>query len=83
MKQNKRECNAAEPCRPHASAMRRSRLTASIRPAINLLSSRQLMNASFEPLHLVNTYGAFGSVSRQRATCHRAGKLKILRYVHQ
>ena len=24
------------------------------------------MNASFEPLHLVNTYGAFGSISRER-----------------
>jgi len=38
----------------------------SIRPTLNLLSGGQLMNASFEPLHLVNTYGAFGSVSRQR-----------------
>jgi hypothetical protein len=38
----------------------------SIKPALNLISSRQAMNASFEPLHLVNTYGAFGSVSRQR-----------------
>jgi hypothetical protein len=38
----------------------------SIRPAINLISSRQLMNASFEPLHLVNTYGAFGSIGRTR-----------------
>jgi hypothetical protein len=38
----------------------------SYRPARNLLSRRQLMNASFEPLHLVNTYGAFGSVSRIR-----------------
>lgn len=38
----------------------------SIRPAINLLSRNQMMNASFEPLHLVNTYGAFGSVSRDR-----------------
>ena len=27
---------------------------------------RQLMNASFNPLHLVNTYGAFGSVTRRR-----------------
>ncbi|HEX2073218.1 MAG TPA: lipase maturation factor family protein [Geodermatophilus sp.] len=35
-------------------------------PARNLLSRRQLMNASFEPLHLVNTYGAFGSVTRNR-----------------
>jgi hypothetical protein len=38
----------------------------SISPAVNLLSSRQLMNASFEPLHLVNTYGAFGSITRDR-----------------
>lgn len=38
----------------------------SIRPAINLVSTRQLMNASFEPLHIVNTYGAFGSVGRIR-----------------
>ena len=38
----------------------------SIRPAKNLFSRIQLMNASFEPLHLVNTYGAFGSVTRTR-----------------
>ena len=38
----------------------------SITPVTNLLSSRQLMNASFEPLHLVNTYGAFGSITRER-----------------
>ncbi|MFN2606299.1 MAG: lipase maturation factor family protein [Acidimicrobiales bacterium] len=36
------------------------------RPAANLASRRQLMNSSFEPLHLVNTYGAFGSVTRER-----------------
>jgi len=35
-------------------------------PVRNLLSSRQAMNASFNPLHLVNTYGAFGSVTRRR-----------------
>lgn len=38
----------------------------SYRPARNLVSRRQLMNASFDPFHLVNTYGAFGSISRQR-----------------
>jgi hypothetical protein len=38
----------------------------SIPPTINMLSSRQAMNASFEPIHLVNTYGAFGSVTRTR-----------------
>ncbi len=36
------------------------------RPALNLFSRRQLMNASFEPLHLVNTYGAFGAITRER-----------------
>jgi hypothetical protein len=35
-------------------------------PVRNLLSSRQMMNASFDPLRLVNTYGAFGTVSRER-----------------
>jgi hypothetical protein len=38
----------------------------SYRPARNLLSRRQLMNYSFDPLHLVNTYGAFGSVTKER-----------------
>ena len=35
-------------------------------PVRNLLSKGQAMNASFSPLHLVNTYGAFGSVTRVR-----------------
>jgi hypothetical protein len=35
-------------------------------PVRNMASARQAMNASFNPLHLVNTYGAFGSVSRKR-----------------
>ena len=38
----------------------------SYRPAKNLISSGQLMNSSFDPLHLVNTYGAFGSVTKRR-----------------
>ncbi|RKH32912.1 lipase maturation factor family protein [Corallococcus sicarius] len=38
----------------------------SYQPARNLLAREQLMNASFEPLRLVNTYGAFGSVTRER-----------------
>jgi hypothetical protein len=32
----------------------------------NLLSPHQRMNASFDRLHLVNTYGAFGSVTKIR-----------------
>lgn len=38
----------------------------SYRPVRNLLSSHQAMNASFDKLHLVNTYGAFGRVTRTR-----------------
>lgn len=35
-------------------------------PARNLLSRRQVMNASFNRWHLVNAYGAFGSITRRR-----------------
>jgi hypothetical protein len=35
-------------------------------PARNLLARRQLMNASFNRWHLVNAYGAFGSVTQRR-----------------
>jgi hypothetical protein len=38
----------------------------SIAPVRNMLSPHQAMNRSFDPLHLVNTYGAFGSVGRER-----------------
>ncbi|PUB23576.1 lipase maturation factor [Promicromonospora sp. AC04] len=41
-------------------------LVLSVRPALNLASRRQKMNASFEPFRLVNAYGAFGSVTRRR-----------------
>jgi len=35
-------------------------------PARNLVSRGQLMNFSFNPIHFVNTYGAFGSITRVR-----------------
>ncbi|AJE39448.1 lipase maturation factor family protein [Streptomyces nodosus] len=35
-------------------------------PVRNMISRGQIMNRSFDPLHLVNTYGAFGTVSRTR-----------------
>ncbi len=38
----------------------------SVQPVVNMISARQIMNTSFDPLDLVNTYGAFGSVGRQR-----------------
>ena len=41
-------------------------LVLSVQPALNLVSTRQIMNTSFDRLHLVNTYGAFGSINRER-----------------
>jgi len=38
----------------------------SIQPVANLASRRQIMNTSFDRLDLVNTYGAFGTVGRER-----------------
>jgi hypothetical protein len=35
-------------------------------PARNLLSRGQIMNFTYNPLHLVNSYGAFGSITRER-----------------
>ena len=41
-------------------------LVLSWQPVRNLASRRQRMNSSFNSLRLVNTYGAFGSVTKQR-----------------
>ena len=40
----------------------------SIQPVLNLISPNQEMNASFayDPIHLVNSYGAFGSIGKER-----------------
>jgi hypothetical protein len=38
----------------------------SVKPVINMLSPGQIMNTSFDPLELVNTYGAFGTVGKER-----------------
>ena len=38
----------------------------SITPAINMASSRQVMNEAYDPLHVINTYGAFGAVGETR-----------------
>ncbi|XP_074960796.1 lipase maturation factor 1 isoform X3 [Phalacrocorax aristotelis] len=38
----------------------------SIPVVLNLLNSRQVMNTSFNPLRIVNTYGAFGSITKER-----------------
>ncbi|NUS36360.1 MAG: lipase maturation factor family protein, partial [Pseudarthrobacter sp.] len=44
-------------------------------PLRNLFSRRQLMNASFNRWQLVNTYGAFGTVTKQRIEIVVAGTL--------
>jgi hypothetical protein len=41
-------------------------LVLSYQPARNLVARRQLMNASFNRYHLVNAYGAFGTVTKER-----------------
>ena len=38
----------------------------SIPPILNMLSPGQLMNSAFNPLQIVNTYGAFGSITKER-----------------
>ena len=38
----------------------------SIQPVLNVFSPHQIMNTSFDPLDLVNTYGAFGTVGKER-----------------
>jgi hypothetical protein len=38
----------------------------SFQPLANMLSPGQLMNYSYDPLDLVNTYGAFGTIGKER-----------------
>jgi hypothetical protein len=59
----------AEPSRPMtvtAGTVTAIIAVLSIQPVLNILSSRQIMNTSFDSLDLVNTYGAFGSVGSER-----------------
>ncbi len=59
----------AQPCRPmRIAGWALTGLVGvlSVQPVMNLFSPRQIMNTSFDPFDLVNTYGAFGSVGRER-----------------
>jgi hypothetical protein len=38
----------------------------SVLPVRNMLSPGQVMNTAFNPLQIVNTYGAFGSITKER-----------------
>jgi hypothetical protein len=68
----RKAANAAEHAEESRTMLTRSWIVAgivallSIQPVINMLSSEQVMNTSFDPLDLVNTYGAFGSVGQER-----------------
>uniref|UniRef100_A0A7N9AVS8 Lipase maturation factor n=1 Tax=Mastacembelus armatus TaxID=205130 RepID=A0A7N9AVS8_9TELE len=44
---------------------------------MNLLSSKQMMNTSFDPLRIVNTYGAFGSITKERTEVIFQGTLSL------
>lgn len=57
-------------------------LTLSVQPTLNLLSPDQRMNASFDPLRLVNTYGAFGSVGAERFELQIEGSDDGARWSH-
>jgi len=60
---------AAQPSRAHNALVATLVVVValfSLNPVANLLSPHQIMNTSFNQLHLVNTYGAFGSVGRER-----------------
>lgn len=38
----------------------------SYKPLINLIGPRQVMNTSYDQFHLVNSYGVFGSIGKER-----------------
>ncbi|WP_245678286.1 lipase maturation factor family protein [Chondromyces crocatus] len=67
----------AEPSRPHrigAAGLLVVVLGLSVDPVVNLISPRQVMNTSFDALALVNSYGAFGSVGRERYEAILSGR---------
>jgi hypothetical protein len=68
----KRLLDRFEKLRPSLAQTRATKVLAvvvavlSVGPVMNLASCNQSMNRSFDPLDIVNTYGAFGSVDRER-----------------
>jgi hypothetical protein len=64
----RRAAAQAQPSRAHTSppSPGRGGRVVEHQPVANLISPGQIMNTSFNRLHLVNTYGAFGSVGRER-----------------
>lgn len=65
----KAAAEAAQPSRPMQTASWVAVIIVlflSVAPVVNMLSPRQIMNTSFDPFDLVNTYGAFGTVGKER-----------------
>jgi hypothetical protein len=52
-------------------------LALSVQPARNLFDEHQRMNFNYNALHLVNAYGAFGSVTRERYEIVLAGSAEL------
>ncbi|XP_023601816.1 lipase maturation factor 1 isoform X2 [Myotis lucifugus] len=74
LKMQKEEAREARPTPTYGCMVRQAANLAlgvlvawlSIPVVLNLLSPKQVMNSSFNPLRIVNTYGAFGSITRER-----------------
>uniref|UniRef100_A0A8D2JX53 Lipase maturation factor n=1 Tax=Theropithecus gelada TaxID=9565 RepID=A0A8D2JX53_THEGE len=72
--QMQREIGGARPKPRFGSVVRRAANVSlgillawlSVPVVLNLLSSIQVMNTHFNSLHIVNTYGAFGSITKER-----------------
>jgi len=47
----------------------------SVQPVLNLISREQTMNRSYNSVHFVNTYGAFGSITKDRREIVVSGTL--------
>lgn len=53
-------------CQPVLAGLAVATVLLSIQPVRNLISPHQIMNTSYNPLQLVNSYGMFGDITRTR-----------------
>ena len=70
-------CRTSLPRRLLSGALALLLVYLSIPIVANLLSSRQVMNTSYDPLRLVNTYGAFGHVTKERTEVVVQGTMSL------
>lgn len=55
-------------------------LSLSVAPLLNLFRSNQAMNTSYDQWHIVNSYGAFGSVGKERNVVVISGSMDQLNW---